>query len=173
MIQSPARCASSSGVSCASSVRSSGMAGPSRVWSVSSATPRAVADGDDQLHQVGDRFGELADAARRGVDLGAAQHVGELARRRGDGGQRSAGLVEDLAEQVVRMQRLDLDDQLVAQDQAEDGVVAEAGLVDPIEAHGGDDLTRGRDVPIDGVEQRPPGSGRGWPGRRRCHSAGR
>ena len=29
--------------------------------------------GDDELHQVGDRLGELADAARRGVDLGAAQ----------------------------------------------------------------------------------------------------
>jgi hypothetical protein len=49
----------------------------------------------------------------------------------------------------------------VAQDQAEDGVVAEAGLVDAIEAHGGDDLTRGRDVVIDGVEQRPPGGDRG------------
>ena len=101
-------------------------------------------------------LGELPDAARRGVDLGAAQHVSELARRRGDGGQRSAGFVEDLAEQVVRMQRVDLDDQLVAQDQAEDGVVAEAGLVDPIEAHGGDNLARGGDVLIDGVEQRPP-----------------
>ena len=78
-----------------------------------------------------------------------------------------------LAEQVVRVQRLDLDDQLAAQDQAEDRVVAEAGLVDPVEAHGGDDLTRGRDVAIDGVEQRPPARGPGWPGRRRCHSAGR
>ena len=61
------------------------------------------------------------------------------------------------------MQRLDLDDQLAAEDEAEDGVVAKAGLGDPVEAHGGHDLARGGDVPIDGVEQRPPagdGSGR-------------
>ena len=31
--------------------------------------------GDDELYKVGDRLGELADAARRGLDLGAAQDV--------------------------------------------------------------------------------------------------
>ena len=59
------------------------------------------------------------------------------------------------------MQRVDLDDQLAAEDQAEDRVVAKAGLVDAVEAHGGDDLARGRDVLIDGVEQRPPAGDRG------------
>ena len=43
VIQSPACCASSSGESCESSARRSGIAGPSEVVSVSRAWPRALA----------------------------------------------------------------------------------------------------------------------------------
>ena len=123
----------------------------------SSATPRAVAAATTSCTRLRDGLGELADAARRGVDL--RRRAGRRPARRPTRRRRAAiGWPRRgrLPSSVVRVQRLDLDDQLAAEDQAEDRVVAEAGLVDPVEAHRGDDLARRGDVPIDGVEQRPP-----------------